>query len=214
MKIVQFVCNPFLENTYVIYDEFSSEAAIIDCGCYTMEEKQRLGDFIVSNNLQLKYLLNTHLHLDHIFGNYFVARTFGITPLAHYADEFLLEIFDKQLSLFGLESLDNAQPLGGFLTERDTLSIGNERIQILHIPGHSPGSVCFYMEQQGFVFVGDVLFSKSIGRTDLQGGNYEQLVEGIRQKLFILPNETIVYSGHGSNTQIGFEKKNNPYLKI
>ncbi len=212
MKIANFVCNPFAENTYVVYDEASREAAIIDCGCYTESEKERLTDFISLNKLNIKYLLNTHLHLDHVFGNRFATETFGVLPLAHRADEVLLENFERQCALFGILSADSAQALGGYLDENDTLNIGDEEFQILPVPGHSPGSLCFYASQENAVFVGDVLFQQSIGRTDLQGGNYEQLIEGIEQKLFTLPDKTVVYSGHGPTTQIGFEKQNNPYL--
>ncbi len=212
MKIANFVCNPFAENTYVVYDEASREAAIIDCGCYTESEEQRLADFISLNNLNVKYLLNTHLHLDHVFGNRWAAAEFGVQPLAHRADEVLLENFERQCALFGIPAADGAQALGGYLDENDTLNIGGEEFQILHVPGHSPGSLCFYSAHAKAVFVGDVLFQQSIGRTDLQGGCYEQLIEGIEQKLFTLPDETVVYSGHGPATQIGFEKQNNPYI--
>lgn len=212
MKIKSFICNPFCENTYVLYDEFSKETAIIDCGCYTMQEKQSLTDFIEQNSLKVKYLLNTHLHLDHVFGNAFIASKYGVLPLAHQADEVLLENFDQQLSFFGLNAVDGVQALGGYLTEDDVLIIGDEQLSILHIPGHSLGSLCFYSQKSNAIFVGDVLFKESIGRTDLQGGNYTQLIEGITKKLFSLPDETIVYSGHGSITQIGYEKQNNPYL--
>ncbi len=212
MKIANFVCNPFAENTYVVYDEASREAAIIDCGCYTESEKQRLADFVSLNNLKIKYLLNTHLHLDHVFGNRWAADAFGVQPLAHRADEVLLENFERQCALFGIPAAEGAQALGGYLDENDTLNIGGEEFQILHVPGHSPGSLCFYSAHAKAVFVGDVLFQQSIGRTDLQGGCYAQLIDGIEQKLFALPDDTVVYSGHGPATQIGFEKQNNPYI--
>jgi glyoxylase-like metal-dependent hydrolase (beta-lactamase superfamily II) len=150
--------------------------------------------------------------LDHVFGNVFITSKYGVLPFAHQADEVLLENFDQQLSFFGLNAVDGVQALGGYLTEDDVLTIGDEQLSILHIPGHSLGSLCFYSQKSNVVFVGDVLFQESIGRTDLQGGNYAQLIEGITKKLFSLPDETIVYSGHGSVTQIGYEKQNNPYL--
>lgn len=212
MKIKIFECNPFCENTYVLYDEISRESAIIDCGCYTLDEKQKLADFISDNSLKIKYLLNTHLHLDHVFGNAFVTEKYGVLSLAHQADEILLDNFEQQLSFFGLKTTDKVQPLGGYLTESDVIEIGDDCLKILHVPGHSLGSLCFYSENTNAVFVGDVLFRQSIGRTDLQGGDYAQLIKGITEKLFNLPDETIVYAGHGPITQIGFEKQNNPYL--
>lgn len=212
MKVEIFECNPFCENTYVLYDEISRESAIIDCGCYTLNEKQKLADFISDNSLKVKYLLNTHLHLDHVFGNLFITEKYGVLPLAHQADEILLDNFEQQLSFFGLKATDKVQPLGGYLTESDVIEIGDDCLKILHVPGHSLGSLCFYSENTNAVFVGDVLFSQSIGRTDLQGGNYAQLIKGITEKLFNLPDETIVYAGHGPITQIGFEKQSNPYL--
>ena len=127
MKIKSFICNPFCENTYVLYDEFSKETAIIDCGCYTMQEKQSLTDFIEQNSLKVKYLLNTHLHLDHVFGNVFITSKYGVLPFAHQADEILLENFDQQLSFFGLNAVDGVQALGGYLTEDDVLIIGEKK---------------------------------------------------------------------------------------
>lgn len=212
MRVEVFECNPFCENTYVLYDDSSKEAAIVDCGCYTQDEKMRLVTFIEQNSLNVKYLLNTHLHLDHVFGNVFCTEKYGILPLAHQADEVLIKNFEQQLALFGLSAPDGVQNLGGYLTENDVLVIGGETVRILHVPGHSQGSLCFYLPASKMIFVGDVLFKQSIGRTDLQGGNYAQLIDGITNKLFVLPDETVVYSGHGEATQIGYEKQYNPYL--
>lgn len=212
MRVEVFECNPFCENTYVLYDDSSKEAAIVDCGCYTHDEKMRLVTFIEQNSLNVKYLLNTHLHLDHVFGNVFCTEKYEILPLAHQADEVLIKNFEQQLALFGLSAPDGVQNLGGYLTENDVLVIGGETVRILHVPGHSQGSLCFYLPASKMIFVGDVLFKQSIGRTDLQGGNYAQLIDGITNKLFVLPDETVVYSGHGEATQIGYEKQYNPYL--
>lgn len=212
MKIEVFVCNPFQENTYVVYDEQTLEAAVIDCGCYTSNEKEALCNFIDKHNLNIKYLLNTHLHLDHMFGNSFLANRYNILPLGHQADEVLLQHFDQQLLFFGLQSHEGAQPLGGYISNEDTLTLGNEEIHILHTPGHSPGGVCFYSKDSGVVFSGDVIFLNSIGRSDLHGGNQVDLVASITDKLFALPDETVVYPGHGPSTKIGFERQNNPYL--
>lgn len=212
MRVEVFECNPFCENTYVLYDESSKEAVIIDCGCYTQNEKIQLETFVEKNSLNVKYLLNTHLHLDHVFGNVFCTKKYGILPLAHQEDEVLIENFEQQLALFGLQAPDGVQNLGGYLKEDDALVIGDETIRILHVPGHSQGSLCFYLPASKMIFVGDVLFKQSIGRTDLLGGNYAQLIDGITNKLLVLPDETVVYSGHGEATQIGYEKRYNPYL--
>ena len=193
MKIKEFRCNPFAENTYLLYDE-TGEAIIIDCGCLFDDEKTIMANFISKNNLTIKHLINTHLHIDHIFGNEWAARTFGVLPQAHQADEFLIEQAVAQARLFGIYEEVKPQALGNYLNEGDLIRFGNQELQILHVPGHSAGSLCFYSEKEGFVIVGDVLFRGSIGRTDLPGGNYAQLINQINSKLLTLPDETTVYS--------------------
>lgn len=212
MKIKEFRCNPFAENTYLLYDE-TSEAIIIDCGCLYDDEKTIMANFISKNNLTIKHLINTHLHIDHIFGNEWAARTFGVLPQAHQADEFLIEQAVAQARLFGIYEEVKPQALGNYLNEGDLIRFGNQDLQILHVPGHSAGSLCFYSEKEDFVIVGDVLFRGSIGRTDLPGGNYAQLISQINSKLLTLPDETTVYSGHGISTTIGQERRTNPFLQ-
>lgn len=212
MKIKEFRCNPFAENTYLLYDE-TSEAIIIDCGCLYDDEKTIMANFISKNNLTIKHLINTHLHIDHIFGNEWAARTFGVLPQAHQADEFLIEQAVAQARLFGIYEEVKPQALGKYLNEGDLIRFGNQELQILHVPGHSAGSLCFYSEKEGFVIVGDVLFRGSIGRTDLPGGNYTQLISQIKSKLLTLLDETTVYSGHGISTTIGQERRTNPFLQ-
>lgn len=212
MKIKEFRCNPFAENTYLLYDE-TGEAIIIDCGCLFDDEKTIMANFISKNNLTIKHLINTHLHIDHIFGNEWAARTFGVLPQAHQANEFLIEQAVAQARLFGIYEEVKPQALGNYLNEGDLIRFGNQELQILHVPGHSAGSLCFYSEKEGFAIVGDVLFRGSIGRTDLPGGNYAQLINQINSKLLTLPDETTVYSGHGISTTIGQERRTNPFLQ-
>jgi len=211
MTVKTFVFSPFQENTYIVYSD-SKDAIIIDAGCYNDVEKQNLKHFIESNDLNIKYLLNTHLHLDHQFGNKFVSNTFGLEPQAHIEDEFLLENVNAQARSFGMNINEDAQKLGKYIVDNEVIEFANSQILALHVPGHSPGSLAFYFEKEGMLFVGDVLFRGSIGRTDLPKGDYATLINSITKKLLPLPDSTVVYSGHGPTTTIGYEKINNPYL--
>ncbi|MDR0371764.1 MAG: MBL fold metallo-hydrolase [Prevotellaceae bacterium] len=211
MKIKTIVFNPFRENTYLVYDD-SGEAAIIDAGNLSLNENKTLLSVITSNNLTLKRSVNTHLHLDHQFGNGFVSETFHVLPEAHKADEFFIDKLPETMQMYGFPFLVKAQRLGNYLDESDSVTFGNTELRIIHVPGHSPGSLCFYHEKEGVLFSGDVLFELSIGRTDLEQGDHATLINGIRKKLFALPDYTVVYPGHGETTTIGYEKENNPYL--
>ncbi len=211
MTIKTFVFSPFQENTYLVYDE-TNEAVIMDPGCYDDAEKQVLKQYIETNKLQVKRLLNTHLHIDHQFGNRFVAETYNLLPEVCKEDEFLLERIDTQYQMFGLKMEAKAQELGEYIVENQHIKFGNSQFIALHVPGHSPGSMAFYSEENAVVFAGDVLFRGSIGRTDLPGGDYAQLIRSIQENLLPLPDSTLVYSGHGPSTTIGYEKLNNPYL--
>ncbi|MFZ4057970.1 MAG: MBL fold metallo-hydrolase [Ferruginibacter sp.] len=210
LKLVHFVFSPIQENTYILYNEHK-ECAIIDPGCYFEEEKQQLKDYIADNGLRPVFLLNTHCHLDHVFGNNFVATTYGLTLHLHPKEKVVLDYAPTSGLMYNMP-FDNYQ--GNFieLVEADKVQIGTDVLTVIEAPGHSPGSICFYNVQQHFIIGGDVLFHRSIGRTDLPGGNHETLINSIREKLFVLPNETIVYSGHGAPTTIGEEKKYNPFL--
>lgn len=211
LNIKTFVFNPFMQNTFVLYDE-TKEAVIIDCGCLYENEQNELKQFVANNDLTIKYLLNTHLHLDHQFGNAFATTTFGILPIAHKNDEKLIDNITSQAMMFGIPQKVEAQKLGGYIAEGDEISFGNTTLQAIFVPGHSAGSICFYSSKDKVLIAGDVLFAGSIGRTDLPGGNFAQLTEGIRQKLFILPPDTTVYPGHGPTTTIGNEIKSNPFF--
>lgn len=202
----------FPVNTYVIWDE-TKEAAVIDPGCFFDEEKQILKNYIANNGLSLKHILNTHLHLDHIFGNPFMQREFGLSPEANKEDEFWLEIAPQQSRTYGFQLNEPTVPIGKYLCDGDTVAFGNTTLEAIHVPGHSPGSLVFYSRADNCAFVGDVLFQGSIGRADLAGGNFDELRENICSRLFTLPNETVVYPGHGSSTTIGIEKVENPFFR-
>lgn len=212
MKIKIFEFNPLGVNTYVLYDE-TGECIVVDASCFFPDENELLLNFILDNNLTVKYLVNTHLHFDHIFGVNFMASQFGLKLQAHRDDIFLLEKMSEQLQLFGFNTnVDYTPEVGRYLSEDDVISFGEQQLKVLHVPGHSPGSIVFYNEKEQFAVVGDVLFNGSIGRTDLLGGNFEQLIEGIRTKLFTLPDKTEIYPGHGQKTTIGREKRDNPFV--
>ena len=212
MRVKKFEFNMFPVNCFVLSDE-TNEAVIIDAGCFYPEEKQKLKDYIESNGLVLKHVLNTHLHLDHVFGNPFLLKEYGLRPEGGQQDEFWLNQATVMARSFGF-LYDEKQPaLGRYINEGDIITFGNTQLEAIHVPGHSPGSIVFYCKEANCLFSGDVLFEGSIGRADLAGGNFNQLCEGIRTKLFVLPDETRVYPGHGYDTSIGYEKKNNPFFR-
>lgn len=210
-NIKLFEVNYFSENTYLLYDE-TGEAVLIDCGCVQKSEEKELSDFIAENKLTLKRYLCTHLHLDHIFGNDFVYRTYGLKPEAHRLDVELLPSAADQARLFGLPGGIKSVEVEHYLNGGEIIRFGHSELQVLSVPGHSPGSVAFYNKKNGFVIVGDALFAGSIGRTDLWGGNQEELIAAIHDKILSLPSETIVYPGHGPETRVIDEERNNPYL--
>ena len=210
LKIKSFVFSPIQENTYLLYNEFN-QCAIIDPGCYFDAEKEELTQFIKDNSLTVIHLLNTHCHLDHIFGNKYVAETYSLTPQIHKKEEQVLAFAPTSGLMYDLP-FDNYTGQLLFLKEGDVVTIGKDELLVIEAPGHSPGHICFYNKAQGFLIGGDVLFNRSIGRTDLPGGNYDELIKNIKEKLLVLPNKTIVYSGHGETTTIGEEKVENPYL--
>jgi hydroxyacylglutathione hydrolase len=212
LSLKAFTFNPVQENTYVLYNE-KKECCIIDPGCYFAGEREELKTYIEKAGLKPVLLLNTHCHLDHVFGNKFVHDTWNLTLHIHEKERLVLErapIAGKTWQL----PFDNYEGDLVFIKEGEAINIGEDELEIRFTPGHSPGSVIFYHEAGGFVVGGDVLFNGSIGRTDLPGGDYDTLINSIQTQLFTLPDETKVYSGHGSLTTIGFEKMNNPYVKL
>lgn len=211
MQLKTFTYNPVQENTYVLWNE-KRNAVIIDPGCYFTAEQEALQNFIAENKLQPVKLINTHCHLDHVFGNKWVAGTWDLELHLHPIAEKELEVAPVIAMQWGL-LLDNYKGNFHYLNHGDIIKLDDDILKVLYTPGHSPGSISFYCEAQHFVIGGDVLFLQSIGRTDLPGGNHEQLLTSIREQLFVLPYETIVYPGHGPQTTTGYEKKNNPFLK-
>ncbi|MEO6670896.1 MAG: MBL fold metallo-hydrolase [Ferruginibacter sp.] len=211
LKIKSFEFSPIQENTYILYNDLY-ECAIIDPGCYFDDEKDKLAAFITEMDLKPVMLLNTHCHLDHVFGNKFVAEKYDLKPQIHSNEKLVLDYAPISALGFNLP-FDSYQGEILFLSEADIIRIGEEELKILLTPGHSPGSLSFYCEKDRFVISGDALFYRSIGRTDLPGGDHELLLKNIREKLFELPDDTKVYSGHGPVTMIGDEKKFNPFLQ-
>ncbi len=210
IKVTTFEFNPFRENTYILSDE-TNECIIIDAGCYTTEEQDELVNFITENNLKPIKLIDTHSHIDHILGNKFIMEKYNLPLQLHQLEVEGL----KQAHIYGTMWGINMQPSPdptSFLDEGDVVSFGTSTLKVLFTPGHSIASISFYSKENNFILSGDVLFNQSIGRTDLPGGNFETLINSIRTKLFTLPDDTTVYSGHGGPTKIGFEKKHNPFL--
>lgn len=212
MKVAKFEFSLFGINTYVVYDPDTLKCAIIDPGMINRMEEEAMERFIEKNHLSVTHVINTHLHVDHVAGNKFATDTFKAPLLAHKDDEFLGERLWMQAQAFGIsEKIDNVS-ISTYLSDGEKIKIGNGELEVIHVPGHSPGGIALYDKEGGFVIAGDSLFSGSIGRTDLPGGNMSQLVSAVRQKLLTLPPETIVYSGHGPATTIEKERKYNPYL--
>lgn len=212
IKIQKFTFNAFQENSYIIYNE-DKKAIIIDPGMYDINEHKLFFKFINDNQLEPIMLLNTHTHLDHLFGNAAVLNKYKIPFAFHELDKPVFDAASSVGIMYGLEFEKSPEPTF-YLKENETLQLGTDSFKILLTPGHSPGSVCFYHQAQNIVISGDVLFQQSIGRADLPGGNYETLMNSIHTELMSLPNETIVYSGHGPETTIGMERMNNPFLTM
>ena len=212
LTVQSFTFNPVQENTYIVYND-KKECCIIDPGCYFASEEQELKSYIVNNGLQPVYLLNTHCHLDHIFGNRFVSKTFGLELYMHRLDKPVLEYGPVSGQMWQLP-FDNYDGPLHFLEEGDVVKLGEDELRILFTPGHSPGSISFYNQPEKFIISGDVLFQGSIGRTDLPGGDFETLEESIKTKMYTLPADVIVYSGHGPSTTIGDEMKTNPFVRM
>ena len=212
LSVKAFTFNPVQENTYLLYND-EKQCCIIDPGCYFPEEQAQLKTFEEEMGLQPVMLLNTHCHLDHVFGNKFVHDTWGLSLHLHEKEKPVLEFAPASGQAWQMP-FENYTGELIFLRENGFISLGAEQLKILFTPGHSPGSVSFYSQANGFVIAGDVLFSGSIGRTDLPGGDFNTLVNSIQTQLFVLPDETKVYPGHGPVTTTGFEKMNNPFVKL
>ncbi len=212
LKIHRYVFSPFSENTYVIWDDETKAGAIIDPGCYNSTEREAVDDFIQKNSILLNYLINTHCHIDHIFGNAFIKQKYNPKFLAPEKDLFMLDLMIDTAKSYGVEFTPSPKP-DQFISEDVDLVLGKSQGKFLFTPGHTPGEFCLYFEKEAVCFSGDVLFKGSVGRTDLWGGNYDTLIESINSKLLTLPNGVVVYPGHESRTTIGDEKMYNSFLK-
>ena len=211
MIIKKFTFNSFQENTYIISSQ--DKCMIIDPGCSNSSEKKILENYISKNQLEPIILVNTHCHLDHIFGNKFVSEKYGLIPKMHIKDLPLLEKSVEIAKLYNVQ-LDPPPLKVDFINENESIQLGETRWDIIFTPGHAPGHICLLEESKKKLIAGDVIFFMSIGRTDLPGSNHSDLIDSIKNKLFVLEDDIEIYCGHGENTSIGFEKMNNPFLRI
>lgn len=211
-RVVSFTFSPFQENTYLIIDD-NKECIIIDPGCFDAGEKKQLTSYIEENKLTPVRLINTHCHLDHVFGNYFVANKYNLDLEIHKGELVVLQSVPQICRMYGLPYPEPSPKPSRFIEVGEIISFGDTKLKTLYTPGHSPASISFYCEKDNFVIAGDVLFYESIGRTDLPGGDLATLLNSVRTQLFTLPDDTKVYSGHGIATTVGHEKLFNPFLQ-
>ena len=211
LSIKSFCFNPFQENTYLLFNE-ANEAIIVDPGCYSDQEKQTISDFIIEHKLQPTLLLNTHCHLDHVFGNSFFSDQYGLTALFHMNEQVVIDRLPEGGARWGVP----CEPYTGkvqYIAHDEIINFGTDSFKVLLTPGHSPGSVCFYHETQNFLIGGDLIFKDGVGRTDLPGSNPLDLIKSISEQILPLPDSMTIYSGHGPATTLGREKAANPYIK-
>ncbi len=212
IQIKPFVFNFFSENTYVVFDQ-TKEAIIVDPGCYSQNEKDQLATFISKNELQVKFIINTHGHIDHVLGNHYVKELYGAPVLIHPLDVVVLKSVEVYAPSYGIMDYVGIDPDGN-LEPGQKLRFGNTAFDIIFVPGHAPGHIALIGPNQKVCISGDVLFYESIGRTDLPGGNHQTLLNSIHQKMFTLDDDMVVYPGHGPTTTIGHEKAHNPFCLI
>ncbi len=212
IQIKSFTFNAFAENTFVLYDE-TNEAVIIDPGCYGAEENGILSSFIEKKALTVTHLLNTHCHIDHVLGNYYVKNKYKVPLYLHKKEVEVLRAVKTYASTYGFAQYQEAEP-DQFLEEGEQVKFGTSTLAIVFVPGHAPGHIAFYNRLQKFCIGGDVLFNGSIGRTDLPGGDFDTLIRSIHTKIFPLGDDMIVYPGHGAETSVGAEKRSNPFCAI
>lgn len=209
--IKSFTFSPFQENTYVVVDDATKEAVIIDPGTYDQAEKEALGKFITDNHLTVKYLLLTHAHLDHVFGVAYVKRTFGVKAYLHELDKVIYDDVPMRCTMYGLRGYEHAE-IDEPLHEGDKIQFGNTVLAVIFVPGHAPGHLAFVNHADRYLIGGDVLFRGSVGRTDFPYCNHNDLMDSIKNKFFALPDDYVVYPGHMEPTTIGQEKKMNPFV--
>jgi hydroxyacylglutathione hydrolase len=210
IKIKTFIFNAFQENTYILSDE-TGECAIVDAGCYSENEYVQLFEYITSENLKPVLFIQTHGHVDHLLGALKVSEHYKLPIWAHKDELGIIAQVIEHGAVFGFD-VNPVPKIENFLEESVLVKFGNSEMKVFHIPGHSKGSVAFYSQKDKFVITGDVLFKGSIGRTDLPGGDYDLIMKSIFTKLLTLPDDTMVYPGHGPSSTIGIEKRSNPFL--
>lgn len=210
MQIKVFTFNPFQENTYLLYDN-TKECIIVDPGCHNLQEEKTLMDFIRSNELNIVRLLNTHCHIDHVLGNAFVKAEFDLDPEYSKSEIPVIQMAKQAASLYQISYKESPTAVN-YIEEGDLIEFGNSSLEVLSVPGHSPGHLVFINKEDQKIIGGDVLFYGSIGRTDLPLGNHDDLINNIKNKLFRLEDGYVIYPGHGPETNLGFEKRNNPFL--
>ncbi len=211
MKIKYFVQNIFSVNTYLVWEENSKEAIIIDPGASLKPEEEEISSFIEKEGLILKYMLNTHCHIDHIFGNAFIKNKYNPQFLAPEGDLFLLDIMVEHAGDFGVTMNPSPQPDTN-ITGDASIKIGECEAKFISTPGHTPDGYCVYFEKEKICFTGDTLFNEGIGRTDLWGGDFSVLMKSLKENLLTLPDDVVIYPGHGDKSTIGYEKNNNPFI--
>jgi glyoxylase-like metal-dependent hydrolase (beta-lactamase superfamily II) len=212
MLIKKFTFNPVGENTYLIWDEETRETAIIDAGMSNNRENAAVSDLINKENLILKYALQTHMHFDHVWGLSYIKETYNLKPICHAADETIYSQAPEMTGMFRLSMNWNLPAIERYIDEGETFQLGNTVIKVLHTPGHTPGGLSFYIESAHTIFTGDTLFQGSIGRTDLPGGDMKKEIDSIKNKIMTLPPDTIIYSGHGPESSVGWEINSPPFL--
>jgi hydroxyacylglutathione hydrolase len=211
LNIQRFVFNPFSENTFLVWDQATNETAAIDPGCFFQDEEETISAFIGENGLKLKYLINTHGHIDHIIGNRYIKQKYNPLFLAPEKDMPLIESLVETGQMYGVAVKPSPLP-DDYITEETIIRLGEISGRFLYTPGHTLGEFSLYFEEEKVCFTGDVLFKENIGRTDLSGGNYEILIQSIKRKLLSLPDDVVIHPGHNSRSTIGFEKKRNPFF--
>ncbi len=212
MQIKRFIFNPIEVNCYLLWDD-TKEALLIDCGALFEGEREQLKRFIADNGLVVKHYLNTHLHFDHIFGNAFVEEAFGVKYEANDGDWPWVENIAERVARFGFRYTEYISRPERVLQDGDTITFGNQCVKAIAVPGHSPGSLAYYLPEHKVVFTGDALFRNSIGRTDFPDSDHNTLIRCIKERLFTLPDDTVVYPGHSEETTIGYEKDYNMYIR-
>mgnify|MGYP000483120055 CR=1 FL=1 len=210
--VLSLTFNAVAENTYLVFDNDTREAIIFDPGCFSNAEEALLAKTIMNHQLKPVKLINTHCHFDHVFGNAYVMKTYGLQLGIHELEKDVLQAAPVVVNMYGMPPMTPSPPADYFIAEGETITLGEASFEVLFCPGHSPGSICFYNAAEHYLIAGDVLFNGSIGRTDLPGGDHQALLGSITTKLLPLPDETVVWPGHGGKTTIGKERASNPFL--